>query len=173
MEMNKTIFIDRDGVAIEDKGYLDNVEGVELMPGFADALKTFRERGFKLVIITNQSGIGRGKFNAEVVEQQHARITELLKEFRVTIDLFKVCPHAPEDECDCRKPNTLLFEEAGQELLIDFEKSWMIGDKPSEIQAGKQMGCRSILFNGETHCDADFFTENWPDTAQVISILDR
>jgi D-glycero-D-manno-heptose 1,7-bisphosphate phosphatase len=171
--MDKAIFFDRDGTVIPDRGYLDNVEGVELLPKVGPALKKLSEKGFKLILVTNQSGVGRGRFNLDVVHAQHDRLEELLKPYGVTFKRIKICPHAPDENCDCRKPSPRMLMDCAEELNLDLDRSWMLGDKPSDVQAGRGAGCRTILFNDELVDEADFYTDNMDDAVRIITILDR
>jgi D-glycero-D-manno-heptose 1,7-bisphosphate phosphatase len=142
--MNKTVFVDRDDTIVPDHGHLDNVEGIELLEGAGDALKRIQDLGYKLVLITNQSGIGRGWFPASIVDQQHARLAELLDPYGVRFDAERYCPHKPDDGCGCRKPEPGMLLDAGRELDTDFSRSWMIGNAESDIGAGLAAGCRCI-----------------------------
>jgi D-glycero-D-manno-heptose 1,7-bisphosphate phosphatase len=171
--MSKAVFLDRDGTVIKDRGYLDSVDGIELLPTVAKSLKTLSDNGFRLVLITNQSGVGRGRFDLDVVHAQHKRLAELLEPHKVRFELIKTCPHAPDDECDCRKPKPKMLLEAADELGLDLERSWMLGDKPSDVIAGKAAGCRTILFNDQFVEEADFHAETMEDAARIIGILDR
>ena len=173
--MEKAVFIDRDGTVIIDRGYLDNVEGIELLHGSGDGLKKMKELGYKIVLITNQSGIGRGMFKESIVEKQHSRLAELLEPFGVTFATIKVCPHHPDEGCECRKPEPGMLLDAAEELNIDLDQSWMIGDKVSDVMAGKAVGCRTILFGGgeELFEEADYYVEKLDDAARIISILGR
>lgn len=142
--MNKTVFVDRDDTIVPDHGYLDNVEGIVLIEGAGDGLKRIQDLGYKLVLITNQSGIGRGYFPESIVGEQHARLAELLDPYGVRFDAVRYCPHKPDDGCGCRKPEPGMLLDAGRELDTDFSRSWMIGNADSDVQAGINAGCRSI-----------------------------
>jgi len=167
---NKAIFLDRDGTIIEDKGYLDNTREMSLLPGVAKALADLKKAGFLLIVITNQSGIGRGLFSHRIVDQQHQYLQGLLATQNLKIDAFKVCPHAPEEGCNCRKPMPGLLCEAAKECDIDLPSSFMIGDKTSDVQAGKAAGCQTILLTtAETHeNDADVIM---PDLAAASEFV--
>jgi len=142
--MNKTVFIDRDDTIVPDHGYLDNVEGIVLLEGAGDALRRIQDLGYKLVLVTNQSGIGRGYFPESTVGEQHARLADLLKDYGVSFDAVRYCPHKPDDGCGCRKPEPGMLLDAGRELDTDFSRSWMIGNAESDVGAGQAAGCRSI-----------------------------
>jgi D-glycero-D-manno-heptose 1,7-bisphosphate phosphatase len=143
--IRSAVFLDRDGTLIPDHGYLASVDGVTLLPGTGPALAALARAGFLLVLITNQSGIGRGRFSRAVVDAQHERLQELLRPFGVALAGVEVCPHPPEADCDCRKPRPGLLRRAAAALGIDLARSWMVGDKTGDIEAGRAAGCRTIL----------------------------
>ncbi len=143
--MHRAVFLDRDGTLIVDRGYLDNVAGVELLPGVGEALARLAAAGFLLVVVSNQSGVGRGYFEYSMVEAQHRRLQELLAMHGVRLAAGKYCPHAPDQHCPCRKPKPQMLIEAAAELEIDLSASWMIGDKASDVEAGQAATCQTIL----------------------------
>ena len=148
--MRKTIFLDRDDTIVPDRDHLDNVEGIELLDGAGPALRAMRDLGFKLALVTNQSGIGRGWFPESIVHAQHDRLHDLLAEYGVVFDAVRFCPHKPDDGCACRKPMPGQLLDAGRELDTDFGRSWMIGNSESDIGAGRAAGCRTIQITGDT-----------------------
>jgi D-glycero-D-manno-heptose 1,7-bisphosphate phosphatase len=141
---NKAVFLDRDGVLIVEKNFQVDFSKAEYIPRSVDALKALPNDYLK-IIISNQSGIARGYFSIEQVESFNKALVADLKIHNVTIDAFYFCPHGPDDNCDCRKPQIGLFERANEQFSIDYKKSWMIGDKSSDIQAGKNIGAKTIL----------------------------
>lgn len=143
--MKPCIFFDRDGTLIEERHYLSDPAQVALIPGAAEAVRLAREAGFLAVVLTNQSGVGRGYFPAEAVEAVHRRMEELLAEEGAKLDGIYLCPHAPEDDCPCRKPRTGLVEQAARDLEIDLRRSWMIGDKAADIELAANAGMRAVL----------------------------
>jgi len=147
--MNKAVFLDRDGTVIRDHSYLAEVERVELLPGAGAALARLRAAGYLLVIVTNQSGVGRGYFSAELVDRQHERLRELLDAQGVKVAGFRYCPHAPEDACECRKPLPGMLLSAAAEFDIRLGDSFMVGDKLSDIAAGRAAGCRTVAIGIE------------------------
>lgn len=138
---SRAVFLDRDGVLMEDANYVGQIERVNVIPGAAEALQRLRDAGFKLFVVTNQSGVGRGYFTREAVDQIH----EHLAQHDIRPDRYYVCPHHPDDGCDCRKPKPKFFFEAAREYGLDLSRSYMIGDRPSDILAGQNAGCRTIL----------------------------
>jgi D-glycero-D-manno-heptose 1,7-bisphosphate phosphatase len=150
--MDKIIFLDRDGTLNEEVNYLHRTEDLVLLPGVTQALRMFREAGFKLVVVTNQAGVARGYYEEKDVEILHKYMNELLRGQGAQIDHFFYCPHHPEHgigayktACHCRKPETGMFEMAEQFYEIDKEHSWMIGDKLIDIQAGKNYQVHTAL----------------------------
>ena len=132
--MQKTVFLDRDGVINIEKDYLYKIEDFEFVDGVMDACKYLQNLGFQLVVITNQSGIGRGYYTQEDFDL----LTEwMIKEFAsngITISGVYLCPHAPDEGCNCRKPLTGMIDQACKDLVIDLKSSWLIGDKGSDIE---------------------------------------
>jgi D-glycero-D-manno-heptose 1,7-bisphosphate phosphatase len=143
------VFLDRDGTIVVDKHYLSDPGGLELLPNALEGLRELRELGAKLVVVTNQSGVGRGYFPADALEPMNERLREVLAEGGVELDGIYVCPHAPDDGCDCRKPRTALFERAADELDIDLGDSFVLGDKDADVEAGRRIHATPILIAPE------------------------
>lgn len=122
-------FVDRDGTLIVERGYLADPDGIELLPGVPAALRLLRTAGHPVVIVSNQAGVGRGKFTVEHVHLVMARLRRMLRHEGVEIDAIRFCPHAPDAGCACRKPGTLLFESAAEDLQVSLRGSMMAGDK--------------------------------------------
>jgi D-glycero-D-manno-heptose 1,7-bisphosphate phosphatase len=151
---NKAVFIDKDGTLIENVPYSVNRELIQLTHGAGQALLDLRNRGFELLLISNQPGIALGYFSDADVWSTFARIQQLLMEYRVQMDGFYYCPHHPAGShpeysrvCACRKPENGLILRAASERSIDLSSSWMIGDILDDIEAGNSSGCRSILID--------------------------
>jgi D-glycero-D-manno-heptose 1,7-bisphosphate phosphatase len=168
--MNKAVFLDRDGTVIRDHGYLDNENDVELLDGAGDALQRLVKAEFKLILVTNQSGIGRGYFTPDIVEAQHQRLAELLIPRNVSFASIQICPHAPDADCDCRKPSPMLLKQAAAEHDIALSQSFMVGDKPSDVEAGRNAGCAaSIMIKGRPDtANADYIAKNLSDAVDYI-----
>jgi D-glycero-D-manno-heptose 1,7-bisphosphate phosphatase len=143
--MNKAIVLDRDGTIIVDRHYLADPDALELKPGAAAGLRRMSDMGFRLVIITNQSGIARGIFSSSRLEEIHARLTQMLHSVGVRLDGIYFCPHAPGDRCGCRKPKLGLMQRASEELGFDMSEAIVIGDKESDVEFGRRAGAVTLL----------------------------
>ena len=139
------ILLDRDGTVIEDRHYLADPAGVVLLPGAASGLRRLAEAGYRLVLLTNQSGIGRGLLSLDDMHRVHDRLRALLAAHNIHLDGIFFCPHAPDAGCTCRKPATGLFDQAAQALQIRAERACVIGDKAADIELGRAVGARSLL----------------------------
>ena len=137
--------LDRDGTIIEEKNYLSNPDEVELLPGAAEGLRILREMDLGLVVLTNQSGLGRGYFDKEQLDAVHERMTGLVAEEGVRLDGIYYCPHIPGERCDCRKPKDGLLRRAAADLKFNPSKSFVIGDKPCDVELGRRVGATTIL----------------------------
>lgn len=145
--MNKAIFFDRDGVLNEEVGYLYEIEKFKWMAGAIQAVKFCNDKNILTVVVTNQSGIARGFYTDNDVKILHDYMQAELKKFGAHIDAFYYCPHYPDGVCDCRKPRPGMILQAAKDFNIDLKKSFLIGDSPRDIHAGKSAGLRdSILF---------------------------
>ncbi len=142
---NRAVFLDRDGTIMEDANYVGDLDRVILIPSAAQALRRLRDAGYKLFVITNQSGVGRGYFPREAVEQIHAHLDEQLAKAGVQFDRYYVCPHHPENNCNCRKPKPKFLQDAAREFGLELARCFMIGDRPSDIQAGINAGTKTVL----------------------------
>jgi D-glycero-D-manno-heptose 1,7-bisphosphate phosphatase len=141
------VFLDRDGTLNRETGYLHDWADWLWLPGAPQALARLHGRGYRLVVVSNQSGLARGLYGKEAVDALHRRVNEDLAGFGAAIEAFYYCPHHPEFSggCSCRKPKPGLLLRAADDLGLDCRESWMIGDKMSDILAGRAAGCRSIL----------------------------
>lgn len=152
------IFLDRDNTLIHDPGYINHPSQVELLPHAAQALVELRNLGYKLVIVSNQSAVARGIVTEEILAQIHEKLKTLLAKENAYLDAIYYCPYHTEGiiekyrkESDCRKPNPGMLLQAAKDLDIDLNSSWMIGDKPRDITAGKNAGCKTILLESASH----------------------
>lgn len=136
------VFLDRDGTLIEEVNYLSRIDDLRLFPFTAEAVRQLKDAGFLILIVTNQSGIGRGIYDEAAMEAIHDRIQVDLDN---AIDAFYFCPHLPCDGCRCRKPGLGMIEAALSDFEIDLERSWMIGDKKIDVQTGNNAGTRTAF----------------------------
>jgi D-glycero-D-manno-heptose 1,7-bisphosphate phosphatase len=146
------VFLDRDGTLIEEVGYLDRVERVELYPWTIDAVRSFNRAGFRVVLVSNQSGVARGFFTEAVVDEVHRHMAQLLAAGGARIDAYYYCPHHPDGKvagyalaCDCRKPNPGLVERAVREFGIDPARSFVVGDRWLDVALARRVGARGVL----------------------------
>jgi D-glycero-D-manno-heptose 1,7-bisphosphate phosphatase len=143
--MNRAVFLDRDGTLIEEKHYLHRPEQVVILPGAPAALKRLQDAGFRLVIVSNQSGVGRGYFTLADVEQVHAHIAGELARAGVRFDQIYVAPEAPDAPSRGRKPSPQFLFDARDELGIDLGGSYMIGDKLIDLECGWNAGVKKSI----------------------------
>ena len=157
------ILLDRDGTLNVEKHYLSDPDQLELYPGTGAALRRLRELGYGLVVLTNQSGIGRGYFGLDAVEKVHDRLRALLAAENASVDGIYICPHGPDEACECRKPLPGLARQAMAEFGFDPEQSVMIGDKAADIGLGQAIGAKTILVRTGWGADAEKAGDSMPD----------
>lgn len=150
--IKKAVFIDRDGTINVDKGYINHEDLFELIPSVAQAIRQLNKNNFLVFIVSNQSGLARGFFSQEVLDKVHQRMNRLLSQKNAHYDALYYCPHHPDGmieefrkDCDCRKPKTGLFKKALKDFEFDIKSSFMVGDKPSDIEFGKRCGLKTIM----------------------------
>jgi D-glycero-D-manno-heptose 1,7-bisphosphate phosphatase len=151
---NKALFLDRDGIINVDSGYVHKIEDFVFVDGLHKLLKSYQEDGYKLIVVTNQSGIGRGYYTEEdYMGLTEHMVNELLKK-DIKIEAVYHCPHSPQDKCSCRKPRSGMFMAAKKDHKLDMKNSIMIGDKDSDMVAAKsaKVGSR-ILVSKSDSCE--------------------
>lgn len=176
MVLKKAVFIDRDGTLNHDPGFINRPEDFSFYEGAVKALKDISALGFKIFIVTNQSGLSRGYIKEEDLAKVHDKIYEELKKNGVDIADILVCPHLPEDNCLCRKPSPYMVKNAADKHGISLPDSFFIGDRESDIRTGRNAGCKTILVltgNGKEtlkKCGVkpDFVVEAIKDAVTVI-----
>jgi D-glycero-D-manno-heptose 1,7-bisphosphate phosphatase len=164
------VFLDRDGTLMHDVGYPNDPDSVVLLDGAAKALATLRQKGFRLVVVSNQSGIARGLVTPTQAAAVHERFVDELSRNGAALDDARYCPHGPGDGCSCRKPEAGLLVSAANDLGIDTESSFLIGDKESDVEAGRRVGCRTILLAHERNVEtqADYVAADWSEAIAII-----
>ncbi|HEX5474471.1 MAG TPA: HAD family hydrolase [Vicinamibacterales bacterium] len=150
--MRPAIVLDRDGTLIEEAGYLDRLERLVFYPWSIDAVRVLARAGFAIVVVTNQAGVARGIVREAFVAEAHDHIRAKIEAAGAHVDGFYYCPHHPEAKidryrlaCDCRKPQPGLIRRAARDLDLDLARSWAIGDRWHDLQAGAAVGARGIL----------------------------
>ena len=151
--MNKAVFLDRDGVITQEPPYYAHrIEQLELIPKSAEAIKLLNESGFKVIVVSNQAGVARGYYQEKDIDTYNSAMEKKLEEENAYIDAIYYCPHYPEAiikkyrvDCDCRKPKPGMLKQAEKDLNINLKRSFLIGDKISDIEAGYRAGCKTIL----------------------------
>lgn len=176
MKQPRFVVLDRDGTIIRERHYLREPELVELLEGTTDGLRLLREMGLGLVVVTNQSAIGRGFLDESRLQQIHQRLRELLASEGVYVEDIYFCPHMPMDDCSCRKPRTGLLELAAKEHGFKPKDAFVIGDKPCDIELGQRMEATTFLVRtgygnqvaAENQATPDYVVENVLEAALVI-----
>jgi D-glycero-D-manno-heptose 1,7-bisphosphate phosphatase len=161
----RALFLDRDGTLITDTGYPRDPARVVLLPGVVAPLLAAKANGWALVIVSNQSGVARGLVTRDEAASVQARVDELFAREGVVFDGAYFCFHGPEEACACRKPAPGMILTAARELHLAAGGSIMIGDKPSDVQAGQAAGCRTVAFAGADGPGADARCASWAEVA--------
>jgi D-glycero-D-manno-heptose 1,7-bisphosphate phosphatase len=178
---NRAVFLDRDGTINEEVNYLGHPEQLRLIDGAAEAVKQLNRAGWKAVVVTNQAGIARGYFSEARLREIHRELENLLRAQAAHLDGIYYCPHHPtagigvyKADCNCRKPKPGLLEKAAGELQIDLRRSFVVGDKISDLAAGRAAGCRNILVRTGygIESEKEFSGCNWRPELVVNNLLE-
>ena len=172
------VFLDRDGTINREVHYLSRPGQLKLLPGAAEGLRRLHDAGHLLVVVTNQSAVGRGLLQRDRLDEIHRCLGGMLRAEGVNITAWYDCPHLPDDGCSCRKPAIGLFERGSRELGISLDHAWMVGDRLSDLQAGRAVGARTILVATgygsreyrlpQRREYADYYAESLIEAAQII-----
>jgi D-glycero-alpha-D-manno-heptose 1-phosphate guanylyltransferase len=173
---SRYVILDRDGTLNVEKNYLSDPRQLELLPGATEGLGLLQSRDFGIVVVTNQSGIGRGYFSEDGLEQIHQRLLNLLNKQGITLDRIYYCPHDPADHCACRKPEPGLVWQAAAELGFDPHQAFVVGDKPCDIEMGRRVGATTVLvrtgygaqFSSTGACQPDYVAQNLVEAANLM-----
>ena len=175
--MFKAVFLDRDGTIVEDVGYMKSPSQINFLPGAIDAIKKLKDNGFKVIVITNQSGIARDLLSEEDFKMITAEIDRQLLANGAKIEATYHCPHHPKqaDPCECRKPNPGMILKAAKEHQIDLKSSFMIGDKDLDVECGQRAGTKSIRLASEYEMKQDllpdYIAKDLPQAVEWIMAL--
>ncbi len=175
--MRRAVFLDRDGTINEEKDYLWRVEEFTFIDGAVEAIRLLKDAGYLVVVVTNQSGIGRGYYGEADLERLHSHMQSELERVGAAVDDYYFCPHHPHHgvgsyavECSCRKPLPGMVLQAVRELDIDVASSWMVGDKKADMEAGRAAGCRTIMVRtGYGAAEADGLPPGVPVVADLLA----
>ena len=177
--IKNAIFLDRDGVIVEDTNYISSPEELILIPDVIPVLKKL-QHSFRLIVVTNQSGVARGYFTEDDLFAINERVIQMLADYDIGLDAVYYCPHHPKVgqdeyriECECRKPKPGLLRLATEEFNIELEKSFLIGDQETDIQAGRAMGIKTIKINrnepeSPDKSGADFIINSFDEVSSII-----
>lgn len=142
---NKAVFLDRDGTINEEMNYLSKIEQLKILPNSASAIKILNENGYKVIVITNQSGVARAYFSKETLEDINEHLKNELAKDDALIDAVYYCPHHPDEGCECRKPRPGMIERAKSEYDLDLSSSFIVGDTINDLETGYIVGCKTAL----------------------------
>lgn len=168
--------MDRDGVMNRDVPYCSCPEDFEMLPGVKEGILLLNKSGFKVIVVTNQSGIARGYFTEKVLAEIHHKMRCDLAEHGAHIDAIYYCPHHPDDKCACRKPGIDMLLEAASHLNIDLNESCVIGDSTADIEMGRKAGCKTFLVSptfqkpasDQPHAGQDFTVSDVLSAVRII-----
>ncbi len=181
MKRRQFVVLDRDGTIIVERHYLSDPLEIELLPGAVGGLRRMLAMGLGLVVITNQSAVGRGLFDEARLHSIHRRLCTLLQAEGIQLEGIYFCPHRPDAACPCRKPSPGLIEQAASEHDFDLEASFVIGDKPADIEMGRRVGATTFLvrtgygaeFVDDPKLHPDYVADDLAAAAQIIQRLVR
>jgi D-glycero-D-manno-heptose 1,7-bisphosphate phosphatase len=164
------VFLDRDGTVSEEVGYLNHLSRFQLLPGAAAAIRRLNDASLPVIVVTNQSGVGRGYFPEQLVRDVHDRMSVELLKGGARLDGVYYCPHVSSHECECRKPKTGMLEQAARELGLDLNKSFVVGDRHSDVEVAHGAGARSILVRtGFGEGELAWHAKNWPRQPEFVA----
>jgi len=164
------VFLDRDGTITEEVGYLNHINRFRLLDGVAEAIRRLNEAELPVVVVTNQSGVGRGYFPEELVREVHERMIVELRAKGARLDGVYYCPHVTADACACRKPNTGMLDEAASGLGLDLKKSFVVGDREGDVALAFRAGARSVLVRtGFGEGELAWNAKNWPQQPEFVA----
>jgi D-glycero-D-manno-heptose 1,7-bisphosphate phosphatase len=181
------VFLDKDGTLVENIPYNADPDLTRLVPGAVGGLRALRNAGYRLFVVSNQSGVARGLFSIDALEDLQRRLRDLLGDAGISLDGLYFCPHHPDGsvaeyaiECSCRKPAEGLLLRAARDHDIDLRRSWMIGDILDDVEAGRRAGCRTVLIDSDNETEWVLSRDRMPDhvvrdvgeAAAVIEALD-
>jgi D-glycero-D-manno-heptose 1,7-bisphosphate phosphatase len=175
----RAIILDRDGTIVVDGGYLDKPAQLQFLPGAAEGLRLLHERGHPLIVVSNQSGVGRGLFSLARLHEINERFMGMVEQAGAKIDGLYFCPHRPEDKCACRKPGIQLVLDAAATLGFTPARAVVIGDKGSDVELGRRLQALTMLVSGSGRASdgqgpaPDYVVRDLREAAAIIGKLER
>lgn len=166
--MHKAVFLDRDGTINRDVPYCSRPEDFDLLPGAAEAIELLNEHGFKVVVVTNQSGIARGYFTEGMLASIHDKMQKELAKHGAHVDAIYYCPHHPDDNCECRKPKPKMILQAVRDLDIDLSQSYVIGDSEMDVELARRAGCKAGIRVDGPGGTGDWVATSFRDAVQWV-----
>jgi len=164
------VFLDRDGTICEEVGYLNHISRLHIYPYAAAAIRRLNDAGFPVIVVTNQSGAGRGFFPESLIAEVHERIRHDLAVSGARIDAFYACPHRTEDACNCRKPRTGMLERAAREHSLELSGSWVVGDRQADVELAHNARARSIfVLSGYGRGEYEWHAGEWPRGPEFVA----
>jgi D-glycero-D-manno-heptose 1,7-bisphosphate phosphatase len=164
------VFLDRDGTISEEVGYLNHISRFRMLSGVAAAIRKLNDARLPVVVVTNQSGVGRGYFPESLVQEVHERMVSDLAAEGARLDGVYYCPHVGADECSCRKPKTGMLEQAASELRLDLKKSFVVGDRGGDVAVAHRAGCKSVLVRtGFGEGELVWHAAKWPHQPDFVA----
>jgi D-glycero-D-manno-heptose 1,7-bisphosphate phosphatase len=168
--LRPAVFLDRDGTVSEEVGYLNHLSRFRMLSGVAAAIRKLNDARLPVVVVTNQSGVGRGYFPESLVREVHERMLCELAAEGARLDGVYYCPHVGADECSCRKPKTGMLERAASELRLDLRKSFVVGDRGGDVATAHRAGCKSVLVRtGFGEGELAWHAARWPQQPDFVA----
>lgn len=169
-QLRRAVFLDRDGTICEEVGYLNHISRLHIFPFAPAAIRRLNDAGFPAIVVTNQSGAGRGFFPESLIAEVNDRIRHDLAVSGARIDAFYACPHRIEDGCDCRKPRTGMLERAAREHALTLGGSWVVGDRQADVDLAHNARCRSIfVLTGYGRGEYEWHSREWPNQPEFVA----
>jgi imidazoleglycerol-phosphate dehydratase/histidinol-phosphatase len=164
------VFVDRDGTIIVEPPdeQIDSLEKLQLLPGVIQGLRLLRDKGFELVLVTNQDGLGTDQFPQTSFDVPQKKLLSILQGEGIAFSHVFICPHTPADQCGCRKPKTGLVADFLKERSFDLQRSFVIGDRETDVLFGKNIGCKTILLGGSAVSKSDFAATDFLDACRHV-----
>ncbi len=174
--MNRAVFLDRDGTINEEMGYINHISRFKMFPFVPGAIRLLNKAGYKVFVITNQSGVARGYFDEQLLARVHNLLLTAVENEKAIIEKIYYCPHHPDEgrapykkECNCRKPKTGMIEKARSEFDIDLNHSFMVGDRYKDVEFGKRAGLKTIMvMTGYGIGEYTYQSRQWPSQPNYI-----